>query len=291
LHDYDSQNWPHVHSVANRLLAQYRVVDHTETLKSFCKTTHTPFETVVPVAPIDISKFPYLISSLVSYTDTLAIHVITPDPKQIDIPKPIRVPVFVHADDTILKIDRSRLKHRPNWVAQQFLKLFQNVTMTNWYLVIDADLFFNRPVNFFINDEPVMMFGIDQYHEPYFEFNQRMIGIDRVFPHSFLSECTLYSKYLIEDMLSTSGYESHDEFIEKAIEIIDGSCYPAESELYGNYVTKAHPGAYLHRKLKASLGGKYCNQEWSKDEIEAQILKIKPQDVDIFTMHSWEGSV
>lgn len=291
LHDYGSNDWPEVKHVADKLLCQQTPLSQVGTIKVYRRTSHPPFETVIPCAPVDTNKLPYVIDALTSFTDTISVNVITPDPMLVDTTRDYRVPVRVYADENVIKFDRSRFKYRPNWIFQQFIKLFQNVTLTDWYLVIDADLLFNRPIPFFHDDKPVFMLGLDQRHDPYFEFNKRMLGIGKTYPYSFLSECTLYSKYIVADLLRFSGCSSVDEFLSKSADIIDGGTYPADSEFYGSYVVHAQPDVYLYQKLRAVLGGKYGGEAWTKEEIEQRMREIGPQEADIYTIHSWEGEI
>jgi hypothetical protein len=199
--------------------------------------------------------------------------------------------VSIYNEHEVLDINPKALfRYRPNWIYQQFLKLFQDVTSTDWFLVIDADLLFNHNVSLFEDNKPVFLLGLDQCIDQYFEFNQKMIGIGKTYSHSFLSECTLYDKMQIRNMLLDNGYKSSMDFIKKASEIIDDSCFPAESELYGSYIHATQPGLYVYKRLKAALGGKYGSKPWTDAEIVARINEIAPQEADIFTIHTWEGA-
>jgi hypothetical protein len=212
--------------------------------------------------------------------------VVSPDGVKVDFSA---FPVTSLKDSEVLDIDRTRFAYRPNWIFQQMLKLFQTVT-DDWYMVIDSDRFFNRRVDLWQDGKPVMlMLSYDQEHGPYFTFNQKMFGFGKTYPHSFLSECTLYSRTLILEMLDTHGYDTPKEFIEAATHVIDGGCYPAESELYGSWIWKYHPKLYTFKTIKAIFGGKYGGEKYTDKEIEQAIAERKPQDVDVFSLHSWEG--
>lgn len=254
---------------------------------------HPPFETVIPCAPIDLNKLPYVVDALTRFTDTDGVHIITPDPFNVP---PVRVardvPVTIHADKDVLDFDRTRFKYRPNWIYQQFLKLFQNVTETDFFLVIDADLIFASRVPVFAKKRPLFLLGNDQLHEPYFCFSQIMFGFGKTYYYSFLSECTLYNKHLVSDMLAYGGYLGKYEFLERAVETIDGGCYPAESELYGSFMHLAYPGLYAFHHLRTALGGKYGNKPYTEKEIEDRIREVNSLGgADILTIHSWEGAV
>ncbi len=255
--------------------------------------SHPPFETVIPCAPIDLNKLPYVVNALARCTDTCGVRIITPDPANIPLSALLgALPVTVYADEEVLDFDRTRFQYRPNWIFQQFLKLFQNVTSTEWYLVIDADLIFVRHLDFFDKVQPVMTLGNDQFHEPYFCFNQRMFGFGKTYPYSFLSECTLYNKHIVSNMLEYGGYNDKQDFLEKSAKAIDGGCYPADSELYGSYVYMIDPGIYTFRRISSALGGKYGNRPYTEKEIEDRIAEVtRLGGADVLTVHSWEGAI
>lgn len=246
-------------------------------------------DAVIPAAPKDYNKIPHVLRSIDRYLpDVHTVHVITPDKMKATYSG--RLEVVSHADSEVLDFDRSRFAWRPNWVYQQFLKLFQNVTESDWFIVLDADILFNRVISLFEFGRPIMLLGRDQMHPPYFAFNQKVIGYGKIYPYSFLSECTLYSKAMIREMLETSGYETVGEFLEWAAQIIGPDCCPAESELYGSYVFKKHPELYKVRHLRSSMQGRYGGHIWTEAEITALIDEMsKRDDVDIYTMHTWEG--
>ena len=76
--------------------------------------------------------------------------------------------------------------------------------------------------------------------------------------------------------------------MEHAYKLIDGGCYPAESELYGSFVYRMYPDLYTFRNLGDSLHGKYNEELWLDNEIEnLQREMSKKSEVDIFTIHTW----
>lgn len=242
----------------------------------------------IPGAPKDYTKIPYILKSVQqNVPDIKRAFVVTPDKIELG---DVGFPVISLRDNEVLDINPEMFSYRPKWVYQQFLKLFQDVT-DDWYMVIDADRFFNRRVILW-DKKPIMLFlNYDQYHDPYFVFNQRMLGFGKTYKHSFLSECTLYSKSLIQEMLHDCGHDTAHEFIEAASSIIDGGCYPAESELYGSWVYRNKQDVYEYKTIKAVFGGKYGSKEYSESEIESAIADYRFKDVDVFSLHSWEGSI
>jgi hypothetical protein len=244
-----------------------------------------PIDLLIPAAPKDYHKLPFVMDLARQHLDVDEIHVVAPTELELD-------GAIVHLDADVLPYDREQMRFRPDWIFQQFVKLFQDVTASDWYLVLDADIFVVKRLPLWNKDgKPVLYLGRDQNHPPYFTFNQKMLGFGKVYDWSFLSECTLYSKALVRDMLAHCGL-TRDEFWRKSAEIIGQGCCMADSELYGSYVKRCQPDVYEIRKLTAKLGGRYKSQpQWTDEEIRQEIAKVKREspEVDIFSMHSWEG--
>lgn len=242
---------------------------------------------LIPCAPKDYAKLPYVLDSVDRYLpDIGAAHIVTPN--LVSLEARYRFPLHMHLDQDILDFDFTRFKFRPTWVYQQFLKLFQTVT-DDWFLVMDADRFINKPLRLFDNDKPIMFLrDRDECHYPYFEYSKIMLGIGKWYEHSFLSECTLYSRSLIEDMLLSADLTPH-EWLEKSVEIIDATCCIADAELYGSYTYINQRDLYQYRILRDHMLGKYAEQgEWTADEIAAYVSDMAARDdVDFFTAHSW----
>jgi hypothetical protein len=257
-------------------------------------------ELFIPAAPKDYIKVPYVIKAAVEHVRELqAVHVATPDGMVLP-PFIETVPVFTYKDQEVLDVGDVRFALRHNWIYADIMKLLQNVTSTDWYLVIDADLFFNKDVHLFEDGHPVFLLGRDQNHPPYFEFNRKMLGIGREYNHSFISECTLYSKEFVDEMLRDiirfnniqTDTSDRTAFIKLVARVSDIMCHPAESELYGNWMYHKYPGVYKFKQLESSLGGRYNSEIYTNKEIRAKIAEMKDKkDVDIFSLHSWEGSV
>ena len=249
--------------------------------------SNSPVDLIIPAAPKDYNKVKYVVRQAREHINLDTIHVVVPEPDKLQLGLD---DVIVHADSDVLPYDREEMSFRPNWVFQQFVKLFQDVTANNWYLVLDADIFANKRLPLWNDSKPILYLGRDQFYEPYFSFNQEMLGFGKVYNWSFLSECTLYSKALAREMLVHCGL-TLDEFWTKAVEITARGCRMADSELYGSYVYRQHPDVYEIRKLATHLGGRYGSKKYTDGEIEQEVKKMKrdkPQ-VDIFSLHSWEG--
>lgn len=253
-----------------------------------------PFEVVIPVHQKDYSKLPYVLTRLYRYTEPQLVHLITPEPATLpSLNARLKPHVRVHADCDVLSIPRPKgykmgRTDSHNWVWQQFLKLFQNVTETEWFLGMDADLLMNAPYPLFIEGKPAMVLSRNPFevHEPYRVFNQVMLGLDKL-PWSHLSDATLYSRSIIKDMLSASGYDVA-AFIQRAAEVINPDCYPADAEIYGAWIATKHPALYHYVLLNNEMNGRYRARHYSPHEIEKIMTHFEGNThIHTISIHSW----
>lgn len=241
----------------------------------------------IPCAPKDYIKLPFVLASVDRFLpDIEAAHITTREPiAPIGV---FRFPVYYHLDRDVLPFDYTRFQFRPTWIYQQFLKLFQRVT-ADWYLVMDADRFINTPLDLFDGTRPVMFLrDRDENHGPYFEYSQKMISVGKIFERSFLSECTLYNRRYIDEMLAAAAC-TVETWLDESARVITATCCPADAELYGSFMQANHPGLYRYRLLRDYMRGKYGDQgEWTAGEIAAYVDEMAARDdVDFFTAHSW----
>ena len=148
----------------------------------------------------DYVKLPYCINALKENVEGIEdIHVCSPSKIELD-------GIIWHHEEDILKVDKSRIAHRPNWIYQQFLKLFQDVTKNDFYMTIDADTIINRPLKMFEGDNPVWYYGWNQSHTPYYKYNAEMLGYERAVNHTFLADMNFFNKEIIKEMLNRFEY-------------------------------------------------------------------------------------
>jgi len=154
----------------------------------------------------DYNKLPFLIQSIEkNLQDWDHIYVISPTHISNNIPNTKKDIIF-HTDEEVIDFDFSKLKGnagngRTGWYKQQFIKLFQQVTSNN-YLVIDSDVYINRPIKIFENNKPNFLLGKDQCHEPYFQFMKLMFGFGQEYHFSFINEMMLFKRNYIDLMLA-----------------------------------------------------------------------------------------
>ena len=190
-----------------------------------------------------------------------------------------------------MNIDPFKWRFRPNWIYQQMLKLFQDVTETNFYLTVDCDSILVRDLRFF-NDhgQPVWYKGWDQNESPYYNFNSKMIGIQKVVDHTFLADMNFMNKTVVKYMLDINGMSVVD-FINKSFNIVDMICHPSEADLYGQFAATYFPDMYEVREMKQFNNGKHNDNPnaiiWDSEEISDTINKNECGDYDVIQFHTW----
>jgi len=252
-----------------------------------------PYDILIPAAPKDRNKLKYLIPSIERNISGFSnIYITVPDKNLFSgyIPDS-RYPIHLLNDREILDIDTSRFPYRPNWIYQQYLKMFQNVTQNDLFLTVDSDVIINRRMPMFETDgRRIFWMGWEQDHRPYFEFQEKVFDLPRVYPHTFINDMNFMDKLIIRELLDRYGF-TVESFIEKSIEIITKDCFPGEPEIYGQYVHKFHPGLYSFRETNSVSIGRFASSfediVWTDSDIQSEIASKAMTDYHLFTLHTW----
>jgi hypothetical protein len=243
------------------------------------------FDILIVVAQKDFNKLPFVLEAIdKNILDINKYHLISP----VAIPDEyIWIDSELHTDDEVIDFDFTRInmEARRGWYRQQFIKLFQTVTTDN-YLVIDADTIINKKLE--INPaHPSFYFGKDQYHLPYFEAMKRIAGIDKVYPHSFITEIMFFKRGILNYMLNTFRIDKYDFFDRcvDAINIINNASGFSEYEFYGNYVMSNWLDFYKCENI--NVMNTHKKRVWTDDEVSSCVQTYSNSNYDLFTMHSW----
>ena len=254
-------------------------------------TSNHKVDVILPCAPKDYIKLPYALESVQKHIKELGnIHICTPN--RIGVVSNDSN-VFYHLDMEVLPNVKPELwKFRPNWIYQQMIKLFQNITDTEYYLTYDVDGILNRTLPMFNGEHPIWYKGWRQNEISYSMFNHYFLGLEKTKPHTFIGDLCFFNKIIIKDMLSRYNL-TPETFVQKSYDLVKYPCHIGEPELYGSYFSKYYPDLYEVRDIKQYHYGKVQNDvmvvNWTKGEIEALVAQYKDQDYDIIQMHSWCG--
>jgi hypothetical protein len=155
-------------------------------------------------------------------------------------------------------------KNRNGWYFQQLIKLYAGIYIDNIlenYLIIDADVFFLKPIHFIENDKPIFATGTE-YHIPYFtHMNLLHNNFSKNYNKSGICHHMLFNKKIINEIftfveeyhnkpfwqvfiLSVNEHKKHN------IDVIESGA--SEYELYFNYVLKNHKNDIIIRDLNWS---------------------------------------
>jgi len=152
-------------------------------------------------------------------------------------------------------------KNRNGWYFQQLIKLYAGVYINDIlenYLVIDADVFFLKPIHFMDINKPIFSIG-DEYHIPYFKHMKVLHNsFIKVFNKSGICHHMLFNKQYINELFNIVELQHNKPFWKTFIlsvqehknhDIIQSESGASEYELYFNYMIKNHQNDILIRNL------------------------------------------
>jgi hypothetical protein len=254
----------------------------------------------IPCAPKDLFRIKlvikYMLENIKEIND---IHICTPTKIT---PIAIDTPIYYHLDFDILpNVQPFNWKFRPNWIYQQFIKLFQNVTNTEYYFTLDADTLIIKKLPLFENNKPIWYRGYDQTDgitdnipicPQYRAFNNIFFpNYDpTLHKHTFISDMNLFNKKFINEIMNYINL-TPSQLIEKSYKITSVKCHIAEPEFYGYFIFKKYPDYYIYKKINQKQSGKLqynpydCN--WTQQEVKNIIENAKNENYDVISMHSW----
>lgn len=126
------------------------------------------YDIVIVAHEKDFSNIKYIVEYSEKNLNFDSIHLILSERKEFEDFEKLKSltirPIYHHKETDVLKVDKNRISHRPNWIYQMLLKMFQNVTLNDNFLVIEADCIILSKLNFFNEDRTIIYLARDQYH-------------------------------------------------------------------------------------------------------------------------------
>jgi hypothetical protein len=136
-----------------------------------------------------------------------------------------------------IKNKLGRRKRMYGWYIQQLIKikLSSNFEDMDNILIWDSDTIPLRPLNFIRNDGEFNYYYGSEFHKPYFNTLKKILGIDKVSPHSFIAQCFPLKSILAKDFIENIDKKY---WMEKIIDNLDQSsdCAFSEYESLGNFI-------------------------------------------------------
>ena len=180
-----------------------------------------------------------------------------------------------------------RKNNRNGWYLQQLIKLYASFVIDgilDTYLVIDADVFFLKPLEFYKDSKFIFTTG-NEFHKPYF-FHMESLhpSFKKIHPLSGISHHMIFNKIYIQEIFDLVE-KMHNKafwsvFIENVVEHKNHSVkFPesgaSEYELYFNYMNENHKDLIIVRQLN-----------WSNVKMNCNLSKCS--DKDYVSLCSWK---
>ncbi len=146
-------------------------------------------------------------------------------------------------ENGILPFSKNSIKYyRSGWIFQQFLKLSESLSTSEYYLVLDADTILVRPQVFLENGKVVFNYS-DEYHQPYFHTYLNLLGEKPCSKVSFVSHHMLFQKSKVSELKAEIESKTHLPWYRAILNILesDHRASFSEYETYGNWMLKNYP--------------------------------------------------
>lgn len=207
----------------------------------------------IPVHPKDIPTLGRCLSSVMRYVrpkvGTITIIAKTLSPELEGILKSHRA-LFLSEDEVVRDLKRADIPeirvreiYLSGWYYQQFIKLgIAEITNVDYFLIIDADTVFLRPIQL-LSGNAVRFVRGKQFHEPYFRTHERLFGYKPDRQASYMSNYMLYRTAFVRELLHEIEQRSGKRWHQAILQTLDteGKFSFAEQEAYAYYVSRKHP--------------------------------------------------
>lgn len=261
----------------------------------------------IPCSPKDAVKLKYAIQQLVKhFKDLNNIHVCVPDKSKFWDYEVDGHQVIIHEDFEVLPVQPlvKMLRFRPNWIFQQWLKIFQQVT-SDICLTWDADCFLTKPLSAYSDSGKLKLFVQPNENDEaaFSRFSAKATGgvlgqwtDGDKWPTKYIADMALFNRRWIEEMVL--------KFFPSAIDFLQFSAlntywrandtrhaiFLSEYQLVGEYEWKFHQTEIETVKLqKRQIDRNQMSQQgnlWTEEEIQAEISKAEADCVEILKLQS-----
>ena len=184
--------------------------------------------------------------------------------------------ILLDEDEVILDVNFDSIKsyfirrikegNRAGWYFQQFLKMgiCNYSELSEYYLIWDSDTLLLKEMSFLDSQGRMNIYPKFEYHKPYFDCMEKLIGFKKCVDFSFISEHMLIKKEYMKELISAIyEYKLSDiSWTEHILNTIDdfnlcGSGF-SEYETYGNYVFNKYKDNFNICSFKTLRGGASC---------------------------------
>ena len=251
-------------------------------------TGNINYDLFIPVAEKDELKLKYVIEYALNNLDSKNIFVCSPHniKNRVSDSKII----YINDRDVLDVPDKSFISFRPNWTYQQFLKMFFEQSVSEYYFALDSDTIILKKINLFVNKKPIWYYGWKQNHFPYFHFNKNTFNLNKSLTHTGIGDLGLFNKTITKSFLSRTGCTTAKDLLLKIGTRLNAVYHFSEYETYANYVNEFYPDLYTFKHLEQINDGRDLNQgqDWNDVDIKNTIANACKTDKSILSIHSWK---
>lgn len=139
------------------------------------------------------------------------------------------------ARDLNVKVEPSG-RDRSGWIFQQLLKLSGRVGESDHFLTIDSDHILLRPHTFLSEDGRTVFYGSREYHRPYYENIERLMGFRPESRLSYVAHKMCFSRQRLAELRAEIEQRTGKAWDRAIVESLDRTQISgfSEFELYGN---------------------------------------------------------
>lgn len=258
------------------------------------------YDIIIPTSERDIDFLHWVIKFIrQNLPEAYLIYIITKENVLHDCKTINNNIIFINEDKLIDSLSFNNVKNylkekgyeveRTGWYFQQFLKMAfaQSDYCRDYYLSWDSDTIPLSHITFFEGDNP--MFTLKkEFHKPYFDTINRLIGKNKAKQESFIAEHMMFNKNVMIDLLEVISLKDISkkwwQIIIDNIEVTGEGNYFSEFETYGTFAVTKYPELYHFQKLNTfrSAGlirGRFINENLiERLSIDLDIASFEIQD-------------
>lgn len=236
------------------------------------------FDIVIPLGPNEkkniYKQIEYTKKNIIGYRN---IYIVTNnfDNLQINGCKIIDETIFPFKMNDIASyfVNYNGKKNRNGWYFQQLLKIYASLVIDELldnYLIIDADVFFLKPIYFMENNKYIFTVS-NENHEPYFKHMKRLHpSFKKNITESGISHHMIFNRQIVKELINLVECYHNRKFWQIFIEMVDEhknhnvnivEAGASEYELYFNFMISNHPDKIIIRRLNWENKNKNYNPE------------------------------
>jgi len=203
------------------------------------------------------------------------------------------MPESVLVGDAKQQIDKVLSEYstaRSGWYLQQLIKLsaLSYFGQKGDVLIWDADTLPLRRLSFLDDSGRVRLYYGHEYHKPYFETIWRLIGLEKVFDHSFIAQCFYVKSGWVNSFFAAIEDRSKKKWRESildAVDVIQSSSF-SEYETLGTFIMSRFPDEITLNGSLWSRRGKFLVGDVSNvNKLWARMLLIP---FDFVAFEKWD---